>query len=57
MAELEYLIANRTFLTGLLAAIGIAIAFGPEIRLAVSRIRREARESRADISAAGARVG
>lgn len=40
MSELEHLIASRMFLTAMLTAIGIAIAFGPEIRLAVARIRR-----------------
>lgn len=40
MAELGDLIASRAFVTTMLTAIGVAIAFGPEIRLAMTRIRR-----------------
>lgn len=40
MIGLEHLIASRTFLTSMLAAVGVAIAFGPEIRVALARIRR-----------------
>lgn len=56
MAELGSLIASRTFLTGMLAAIGIAIAFGPEIRLTVARIRRDARDASDDAAPLRARA-
>lgn len=56
MAELESLIASRTFITGMLTAIGIAIAFGPEIRLAVARIRRDGEDASEDVSQLRARA-
>lgn len=56
MAELGSLMASRTVLTGMLAAIGIAIAFGPEIRLTVARIRRDGRSASEDVSPLRARA-
>jgi hypothetical protein len=53
---LESLIASRTFITGMLTAIGIAIAFGPEIRLAVARIRRDGEDASEDVSQLRARA-
>jgi hypothetical protein len=56
VTELEHLIASRMFLTAMLTAIGIAIAFGPEIRLAVARIRHvEPEEPELPAARAGAR--
>jgi hypothetical protein len=51
---LEHVIASRTFLTSMLAAVGVAIAFGPEIRLAVTRIRRNDADHRDELPRARA---
>ena len=41
--ELHSLLATRQLMTILLATIGVGIAFGPEIRTAVARLRRHTR--------------
>lgn len=56
MVEVEYAFLARYVLTAVLTAVGIGIAFGPEIRRAVARRRDERRDgsSANDLSAARA---
>lgn len=54
MAALDQLLANRFVLTGMLAAIGLAIALGPELRGLVARVRRDAAKANEPASSVGA---
>jgi hypothetical protein len=56
LAGLEHLITSRGVLAGMLAAIGLAIVLGPEIRLAVARIRSVRSDARDDLAPSRARA-
>lgn len=54
MEELEILMASRAFVTVMLAGLGFAIAFGPEVRDAFVRMRQAEAPDSEDLSPARA---